>query len=111
VTGSDPRRASAVADARFEERLGRVLRLGVRVSSACLAVGLILELAGAWPVLAALLFTVGLVVLMATPVARVAVSVVAYVMQRDWLFATLTAIVLFELGASLVAALVFHRRL
>ena len=48
---------------------------------------------------------------MATPVARVATSMVEYVRHRDWTFSILTAIVLLELCAGIVAALVFHRRL
>ena len=55
--------------------------------------------------------TTGLVMLMATPVARVAASVIEYLMHRDWPFFALTAIVLLELCAGIVAALVFHRRL
>jgi hypothetical protein len=45
------------------------------------------------------------------PVARVVVSIVGYIRARDWTFATLTAIVLLELLASAVAALVFNKRL
>jgi uncharacterized membrane protein len=50
-------------------------------------------------------------VLLATPVARVLVSVVEYSMVRDWPFVTLTVIVLIELMASALAALVFNRKL
>ncbi len=50
-------------------------------------------------------------VLLETPVARVVVSVAEYVVERDWGFATLTAIVLLELLASAIVALVFNRRL
>jgi uncharacterized membrane protein len=46
-----------------------------------------------------------------TPVARVVVSLVQYAGARDWTFVTLTAIVLVELMASAVAALVFNKRL
>jgi hypothetical protein len=44
-------------------------------------------------------------------VARVATSVVEYARERDWTFFVCTSIVLLELGAGIVAALVFHRRL
>jgi uncharacterized membrane protein len=57
------------------------------------------------------LMTAGLMMLMATPVARVAASVVGYAVDRDWTFFILTSIVLLELCAGIVAALVFHRRL
>jgi len=39
------------------------------------------------------------------------VSIAEYVVERDWRFAALTTIVLLELLASALAALVFNRRL
>jgi uncharacterized membrane protein len=42
----------------------------------------------------------GLLVLIATPVLRVAVSIVAFATQRDWRFALMTAIVLINLLVS-----------
>jgi uncharacterized membrane protein len=95
---------------KLERLIGTVLRAGVAISSACLAVGLLLYLANGGA-LATLLLNVGIVVLLATPLARVVVSTVQYVSQRDWPFAALTFIVLLELVASAVAALVFNRRL
>ena len=50
------------------------------------------------------LLTVGLLVLLLTPVARVAVSVVGYLGERDWWFVLYTSIVLALLIASFVAA-------
>jgi uncharacterized membrane protein len=95
---------------KLERLVGIVLRAGVVISSTCLAVGLLLYLAnGGAP--AAFLLNTGIVVLLATPLARVVVSTVQYVSQRDWPFAALTFIVLLELVASAVAALVFNRRL
>ena len=95
---------------KLERLIGTVLRAGVAISSACLAVGLLLYLANGGA-LATLLLNVGIVVLLATPLARVVVSTVQYVSERDWPFAALTFIVLLELVASAVAALVFNRRL
>jgi uncharacterized membrane protein len=40
------------------------------------------------------LITVGLLVLLLTPVARVTVSIFAFALQRDWIFVTITAAVL-----------------
>ena len=57
------------------------------------------------------LLQTGIVVLLATPVARVFVSILEYAQQRDWKFTLLTAIVLVELLASAVAALIFNKRL
>jgi uncharacterized membrane protein len=99
------------ATPRLERIVGIVLRLGVVISSVCLGAGGVLSLVAGWNVAATFLLQTGIVVLLATPVARVIVSIVEYVSARDWTFATLTAIVLVELLASAVAALVFNHRL
>lgn len=99
------------SDFKLEERLGQILRVGVTASSVCLGVGLVLSLMTGALAAGGALMTAGLVMLMATPVARVAASVVEYGVHRDWTFFTLTAIVLLELLAGIVAALVFHKRL
>jgi uncharacterized membrane protein len=96
-------------DRGLEQVIGTVLRAGVMISSVCLAVGLALSLIGATAALANILLQVGIVVLLATPVARV--LIVEYAQQRDWKFTILTAIVLVELLASAVAALMFNKRL
>jgi len=96
---------------RMERVVGNVLRGGVVVSSACLAVGLLFSLATGGGAAAGLLLNAGIVVLLATPVARVVVSTVEYLNERDWRFAALTGIVLLELIASAMAALVFNRKL
>jgi uncharacterized membrane protein len=95
---------------RLERIVGTVLRVGVTTSTASLAVGLLLSFVPAASALSTLLLQIGLIALLATPAARVIVSVVEYAAARDWTFALLTAIVLVELTASAVAALVFNRR-
>jgi uncharacterized membrane protein len=95
--------------ARLERMIELVLRGGVLISSACLTAGLLLSLAGVGPA-ASLLLNAGIIALLATPVSRVVVSTVEYVVERDWTFATLTFVVLLELIASAVAALVFNRK-
>ena len=95
----------------FENVIGTVLRAGVIASSICLGVGVLLSLATGGGAVAAFLLNAGIVILLATPVARVVVSTVAYVRERDWAFASLTFIVLLELAASAIAALVFNRKL
>jgi uncharacterized membrane protein len=95
---------------RLERIVGTVLRLGVAASSACLTLGLVLMFVGG-AASAGLLLQIGIVILLVTPVARVVVSLVQYAGARDWTFVTLTAIVLVELMASAVAALVFNKRL
>lgn len=89
---------------RLERSIALVLRGGVTLSSACFAVGVVLALAGSGP-LADRLLQVGIVVLLATPVARVVVSVVEYAQQRDWTFTVLTLIVFVELMAGVLVAL------
>jgi uncharacterized membrane protein len=100
----------SVEGARLERTIGIVLLAGVRASSACLAVGLLLALVMGESGIAVILLQIGIIVLLATPLARVIVSIVQYASQRDWAFTVLTAIVLLELMASAVAALVFNRR-
>jgi uncharacterized membrane protein len=90
---------------RLEQILGRLLGIGVAASSVCLAAGLLLTFAGGNATLARSLLTAGIVVLLATPVARVGASTVGYASRRDWLFVTLTLVVLAELVATIVAAL------
>lgn len=87
---------------RLELGLGRLLQAGVLTSAACLAAGLVGWMAtgpGAWANGA---LTVGLMVLMATPILRVLVSLVAYVRMRDWFF-VLTTVAVFVLLAITVA--------
>ncbi len=94
-----------MSDGRLEHAIGIVFRTGIGVSTACLAVGLLLTFTGIDPSASSVLLQAGLVVLIATPATRVLVSVVEYVIERDWTFAVLTAIVLIELLASVVAAI------
>ena len=93
------------SDRQIERVLGRVLRIGITLSTASLGVGLLLSVTGTRPGIASDLLGTGLVLLLGTPAARVAVSIVEYASARDWLFATLAGIVLLELGASLVPAM------
>jgi uncharacterized membrane protein len=98
------RPAGAGGDRNLEAAIGRVLRLGVLASSACLGAGLAITLAGGSAGLAGGLLTTGLVILLATPAARVVVSAINYARERDWLFVVLTLTVLAELIASSIAA-------
>jgi uncharacterized membrane protein len=93
-------------DLRTEVTLGRVLTIGTRASTACLAAGLMLTFFVPEARVTATLLTAGLVVLMATPVTRVIVSVVEFARQRDWRFVLYTVFVLALLLGSLVVALI-----
>lgn len=96
-------------DSQLEIMIGRVLRLGVVTSTACLTIGLGLALVQ--PQSSPVLLNVGILLLIATPAARVAMSIVEYAIARDRTFLILTSIVLLELVAGAVAALVFHKRI
>ena len=87
---------------RLERHLGRLLLGGVLTSAACLAVGLLLTFAGH---AANAILTTGLVLLMATPITRVIVSIVEYVRMRDWFFVAVTLFVLFVLAGTVLIAL------
>jgi uncharacterized membrane protein len=90
---------------RLERWLGKILTAGVLASTGLLAAGLLLQLLGVEPGAASALTQAGLIVLMATPVARVVASVVEYVLERDWLFAMLTTTVLIILLGSLIVSM------
>ena len=96
---------SDVESGRLERWLGKLLGAGAVTSTALLAVGLVLQLAGALPHVATDMTHIGLIVLIATPVARVVASVVDFTLSRDWLFVTLTSLVLVILLGSLLVAL------
>jgi len=88
----------------LEIAIGHVLRAGVVTSSIALALGLLLTLIDVGRGIAGVVLATGLIVLMATPAARVAISVVEYARARDWTFVTLTVIVLVALAGSVAAA-------
>jgi len=101
----------AAQDAKLERIIRRILQIGVTASSVFLTIGLAWSLASPAATVGGLLMTIGLMILMATPVTRVAASVVEYAVERDWLFVALTSLVLLEIIAGVITALVFHRRL
>jgi len=75
---------------RLESTLGTLLNAGVLSAAACLAVGLGIWMAmGATPAANGAL-TTGLIILMVTPILRVAVSFVAYARMGDWFFVATT---------------------
>lgn len=95
---------SRSASARLEAMIGEVLRFGTIASSTLFAVGLVMALAGYRVELAGLLLNAALIILLATPAARVVVSVIEYIRERDWVFVVLTLVVLLALAGSVAAA-------
>jgi uncharacterized membrane protein len=90
--------------ARLERHLGRLLVTGVLSSAVALAAGLGLTLTTPGPLASNLLAT-GLLILMATPMLRVVVSVAEYIRMRDWLFVVTTLVVLAELAVTVIYSL------
>lgn len=101
----------STTDARLEDIIRRILRIGVAASSVFLATGLSWSFVSPGSAISGTLLTAGLLILLGTPVTRVAASVLEYAVERDWLFVVLTSLVLLEICAGVIAALVFHRRL
>ncbi|MEW6322860.1 MAG: DUF1634 domain-containing protein [Acidobacteriota bacterium] len=75
-------------------RLGRLLGVGSRASTVVLAAGLVAYLVDPAGAPAMWLLDTGLIVLMATPAARVAVAAVTYARDGEWMFAAMAAAVL-----------------
>jgi uncharacterized membrane protein len=98
-------RADPASLERLETQLGRLLATGVIVSATLLAIGLALWLAHPQSTAAVWLLNAGLMVLMATPIMRVVVSVAEYVTTRQWFFAGVTIVVLVELSVTVLIAL------
>ena len=73
-----------------DEKLGRVLRVGVTLSTCALAGGFVASLALGGGTIARELLTIGILMLIATPFARVAASTILYAVRRDWTFVLLT---------------------
>jgi Protein of unknown function (DUF1634) len=95
---------------RLENLLGRLLLGGVLSSAVCLAAGLTVSLIHASPSATNLLLTTGLMILMATPVLRVVVSLVEYFRMRDWFFVATTLMVLIVLFVTLSVAFYSAKR-
>jgi uncharacterized membrane protein len=120
------------SDDDVDQLLGNLLRLGVIVATIVAAIGGVLFLAqhglepanhhlfhseptelrrlgaiarGALALDAAAIVQLGLVLLIATPIARVAMSLVAFVLQRDRVYIVVTSIVLALLLFSLTGGI------
>jgi uncharacterized membrane protein len=114
-----------VTDLELDGIIAKILRGGVALSAAIVAAGgvwYLIESAGARPAyghfaatggIRALLrlpgpevvMLAGLLLLIATPVARVAFSMAAFALEKDWAYVGITAIVLAVLAYSIVTGL------
>ena len=95
----------SAALARLESHVGRLFAVGVAISAAVLAVGLALFLATPDAPATNYFLNAGLLVLMATPMLRVLLSIVEYVKMGDWFFAGITIVVVAELSVAVLSAL------
>ncbi len=120
-----------ISEKRFENLIGEILRAGVIAAAVIVFIGGVLyllkygsvkpdyrifrsepsDLRFVQPVVADAaarhargLIQLGLLILIATPVARVAFSVIAYISERDWLYTAITLLVLGVLLYSLTGA-------
>jgi len=96
-----------VSPDRFRWVVSTVLLGGLAVSTALLLAGLVASWLVGWQGLvlgmpATALARIGLIVLIATPVLRVLVSVIGFILERDRLYALITAAVLGIVLASLL---------
>jgi uncharacterized membrane protein len=91
--------------ARLERHVGRIFVVGVAVSAPILAAGLALYLVSPDLPATGVLLDAGLLMLMATPMLRVLLSVIEYVKMRDWFFVTTTLAVIAELSVTIISAL------
>jgi uncharacterized membrane protein len=93
-----------VTDRRMDELIGHLLRGGVLTAAAVVAVGGAWYLASGGPngdPRAQTVIWAGLLILVATPVARVIFSLVAFALERDRAYMVITFIVLVVLACSL----------
>lgn len=82
--------------------LARLLRVGAILAALLIGAGLVALVLGAAPALAPTLITYGLLVLVATPVMRVAVAMIVFLWERDMLFALFCLVVLVALAIGIV---------
>jgi uncharacterized membrane protein len=120
---------SSFDDRRMELMMGRLLQVGVVLASAVILVGVVLYLRSRHAAVAdyrvfvsepdalrepgrlfgeighggaAALIQLGVLLLIATPVARVVFAVIAFLVERDWLYVSISMIVLGVLVFSLI---------
>ncbi len=92
---------------RFERHLGWLLICGVMLSAAALALGLVLLVFSPASPASGHFLAAGLLILMATPMLRVVLSIVEYIRMREWVFVVTTVVVLTQLAVGVFYAL--HR--
>jgi len=103
-------------DKKMEAIVGRLLQTGVLAAAFAMLVGGVQYLVlhggatpnyakfhGVTPLTGQTILWVGVVVMIATPIVRVAFAMVAFAMERDWLYTGVSSLVLALLAYSLLA--------
>lgn len=85
-----------------EIAVARLLRIGVVIASVLITLGLGSILVGISPSSATRLTTIGLIVLVLTPVMRVVAALVVYLRERDYVYALISLFVLLMLTMGLL---------
>jgi uncharacterized membrane protein len=88
----------------LERRIGLVLTSGSLLSTALLALGVAVVLTAPAASAGPILIQTGLMIVMATPIVRVIVSMVGFAQAHEWKFVVMTVAVLGVLAASVIAA-------
>jgi uncharacterized membrane protein len=88
----------------LERRIGYVLKSGSMISTALLALGVVVVLAAPAAAAGPILIQAGLLIVIATPIVRVIVSMFGFAQEHEWKFVVMTLAVLGVLAASVVAA-------
>jgi uncharacterized membrane protein len=92
--------------ASLEDRIGRILRVGVIGSTTALTIGLVLWFTGAG--IAGRLLDAGLILLMMIPIARIFASFLDAVRRRDRLLSWATSAVLVTLSITIAYSLLVN---
>lgn len=85
----------------MDDSVGKLLLIGVVIASVLIALGVLGMVLNLQPAQASQLITAGLVVLMLTPILRVATALWIYVREGDFVFAAISLIVLLVLVAGI----------
>lgn len=94
----------------LDARLDRVLRIFTRLSAICLALGLVGALAWPGELAPRVLLHTGIILLLASPGARLVVLVAVYAQRRQWGTVVMAALTLAIMMSSLIAGLMALRR-
>ena len=80
----------------FDDLIGWTIRIGLAVSACMLVAGSALSYYGTGG-LGGVLTNAGVMILIATPVARVAMSIALFAKSRNWLYVAITVVVFINL--------------